>query len=267
MLTDLYNREINYLRLSITDLCNLQCSYCYPNINVCCSVGGSSLGSILTYDEILSLAKVSVELGITKIRLTGGEPLLRDDVVSLVSAISHISGIDECVLTTNGVLLQDYAEALKRAGLCRINVSLDSLREDTYLQKVLGGIYAAKRFGLPVKINFVVLPEVNDGEVLSMKRFCQMHGLGLQFIKKMDLERGKDKIEEEVFYDRPPSCRMCNKIRVTSRGDLLPCLFGQAIGNIRMFNNIKEAIVTTVINKKKHGQISDCKLSMLGIGG
>jgi cyclic pyranopterin phosphate synthase len=189
-LSDLFNRPINYLRISVTDRCNLRCVYCLP------PEGVSLLpqGEVLTYEEIAGVAGLAAELGINKVRLTGGEPLCRARLHELVAMLARIDGIDDISLTTNGILLKQYAAELKQAGLKRVNVSLDSLsrakferisRQDK-LNDVLQGIEAAKACGLnPVKVNMVVMRGINDDEVTDFARLTITEGWHVRFIELM----------------------------------------------------------------------------------
>jgi cyclic pyranopterin phosphate synthase len=172
---DTSDRPISYLRISVTDRCNFRCIYCQPE-------EGIELmrhDDILSYEEITFIVQIAAELGISKIRLTGGEPLVRLGLTDLVSKIAAIKGIDDISLTTNGMLLKQYAAPLKEAGLNRVNVSLDTLKPDRFqsitrlgkLEPVLDGIEEAKRVGLtPVKINNVVIRGMNDDEVIDFAR-------------------------------------------------------------------------------------------------
>ncbi len=172
-LSDSFQRPINYLRISVTDRCNLRCIYCMPS-------DGVSLmphGDILNYEEIYTIALAAAELGINKVRLTGGEPLARLGLPKLIQMLARIDDIDDIALTTNGLLLSRYAAELKQAGLQRVNVSLDTLKHDKFefitrrnnnLSDVLEGIEAARSVGLnPVKINVVVMAGINDDELLD----------------------------------------------------------------------------------------------------
>ncbi|MDP6126786.1 MAG: GTP 3',8-cyclase MoaA [Dehalococcoidales bacterium] len=173
-LIDSWQRQVNYLRISVTDHCNLNCMYC--------SVGSVPLldrDKILSYEEIERVVRTAAGMGITKVRLTGGEPLLRPDLSKLVAMLAVIEGIDDISLTSNGILLGKYAAELKKAGLKRVNISLDTLKEDRFKQitggdklaEVLAGIKAAHDAGLePVKINMVVLRGINDDEVVDFAR-------------------------------------------------------------------------------------------------
>ena len=190
-LYDSWQRQINYLRISVTDHCNLNCVYCSAG-----PVPHLPRSEILSYEEIQRLVRVAASLGITKVRLTGGEPLVRPDLVVLVRMVSQIEGIDDVSLTTNGILLGQYAAELKKAGLDRVNVSLDTLRADRFqritgqaqLNEVLAGIDAANRVGLqPVKINMVVMRGINDDEVVDFARMTVDPGWHVRFIEFMPL--------------------------------------------------------------------------------
>ncbi len=196
-LADSFQRPLNYLRISVTDRCNLRCIYCMPP-------EGISLAShedILRYEEIYLVAQAAAELGITKLRLTGGEPLVRAKLTDLVSLLAKIPGIDDISMTTNGILLEKHALALKKAGLQRVNISLDSLRKERFrkitrlgkLDDVLRGIEAAKKAGLnPVKINMVVMRGINDDEVLHFALLTIRDGWNVRFIEFMPFtEEGK----------------------------------------------------------------------------
>ena len=196
-LADSFHRPINYLRVSVTDRCNLRCVYCMPP-------EGISLmphGDILRYEEICLVAKAAAELGITKLRLTGGEPLVRAGLTDLVAMLAKIKGIDDISMTTNGVLLGRYAVELKKAGLHRVNISLDSLRPERFhkitrmgkLDDVLKGIEAAKEVGLnPVKINMVVIRGTNDDEISHFALLTVSDAWHVRFIEFMPfMEKGK----------------------------------------------------------------------------
>ncbi|MFC1897000.1 GTP 3',8-cyclase MoaA [Chloroflexota bacterium] len=172
-LSDSFQRPINYLRISVTDRCNLRCIYCMPSDGV----NLMPHGDILTYEEIYTVALAAAELGIDRIRLTGGEPLVRPELPKLIQMLARIDAINDISLTTNGLLLSRYATELKQAGLQRVNVSLDTLKQDKFefitrrnnnLSDILKGIEAAMSAGLnPVKINVVVMAGINDDELLD----------------------------------------------------------------------------------------------------
>jgi cyclic pyranopterin phosphate synthase len=191
-LIDQYARNINYLRISVTDRCNLKCIYCLPNSNIIYK----HHKEILTYEEILKIVQVSVSLGINKIRITGGEPLVRENIVYLIGALSEIKGIDDLSLTTNGILLDEYVKDLKKVGLKRINISLDTLKREKYkfitgvdgLSKVLESINKSLKIGLnPVKINIVVMKGINEDEIVEFAKLSFKEPLHLRFIELMPL--------------------------------------------------------------------------------
>jgi len=187
---DSFGRNINYLRISVTDRCNLRCIYCMPLEGV----PQMSHSELLSYEEIQTVVRAAAELGINRIRLTGGEPLVRAELPKLVRMLSQIEGIEELSLTTNGVFLKKYALELKQAGLSRVNVSLDTLKADTFryitrlgeLQGVLEGIEAAKKAGFePVKTNTVVMRGINDDEILDFAKMTYEDGWHVRFIELM----------------------------------------------------------------------------------
>jgi cyclic pyranopterin phosphate synthase len=189
-LSDSFQRPINYLRISVTDRCNLRCVYCMPKEGVTLL----SHRDILTYEEIYTVAKVAAGLGINKVRLTGGEPLVRLGLADLVKMLASIKEIDDLSLTTNGILLAQYAAALKKAGLRRVNISLDTLKPERFrritrcgeLEDTLKGIAAAHAVGLePVKINMVVMGGVNDDELIDFARKTIEDGWHVRFIEHM----------------------------------------------------------------------------------
>ena len=192
MLRDTYQRPLKDLRISVTDRCNFRCTYCMP----LAEYDWLEKSAILSFEEITRLARLFVRLGVEKIRLTGGEPLVRRDLEKLVSNLSSIDGLQDLCLTTNGSLLADKVAALKAAGLRRINVSLDSLDPDKFrrirkrgdLARVLEGLFAAKRHGLHlIKINAVIERGVNDDEILDLVTFSREHGFAIRFIEYMDV--------------------------------------------------------------------------------
>lgn len=191
-LRDGFHRRINYLRMSITDRCNLRCRYCMPEEGV----PPLSHAEILTYEELLRLARVAAGLGIHKVRVTGGEPLVRRGAVEFVRLLAALPGVKDLSLTTNGILLDEYASPLRQAGLQRVNVSLDTLRPDRYraitrcgeLDRVLKGLEAARREELsPVKVNVVTLRDFNLDEVEDFARLTLESSLEVRFIECMPL--------------------------------------------------------------------------------
>jgi len=192
MLADSYKRPVKDLRISVTDRCNFRCTYCMPQDEY----EWINKKEILTFEEITRLANLFVGLGVEKIRLTGGEPLVRKDLDHLVAKLSTIPGLEDLCLTTNGSLLAEQIEALKAAGLKRVNVSIDTLDNEKFkrmtkrgdLAKVLEGIFAAKKHGLkPIKLNAVVERGVNDDDIIPLVEFCREHGFAMRFIEYMDV--------------------------------------------------------------------------------
>lgn len=188
---DRYGRVINYLRISVTDRCNLRCCYCMPE-----GVQDVGMKNILTFEEIWEIVRTGVSLGITHIRITGGEPLVRKGCVDLIRGIREIPGVETITMTTNGVLLGNYGKQLKEAGVDGVNISLDTLDlEEFYkitgkreLQEVLAGIRAAKTAGLPVKLNAVNRKELDP---IPLVRYAQEENLPLRFIEMMPVGYGK----------------------------------------------------------------------------
>ncbi len=189
-LEDGFRRRINYLRVSVTDRCNLRCTYCMPEAGV----PPLPPAEILSNQEILRVTRVAVALGIRKVRITGGEPLVRRGIQDLVSDLAALTGVQDLSLTTNGLLLAEACASLKAAGLQRVNVSLDTLKPEVFLRitrrpgldRVLAGIDRARGVGLaPVKVNVVALRGVNDGEILGFAEFAQAQGVAVRFIEFM----------------------------------------------------------------------------------
>ena len=187
---DSFGRGITYLRISVTDRCNLRCIYCMPPEGV----PQMSHSDILSYEEIGTIVQAAAQLGVNKVRLTGGEPLVRAELPKLVGMLSQIEEIKDLSLTTNGTILKKYALELKQAGLSRVNISLDTLKADKFryithfgeLKDVLEGIDAAKEAGFhPVKINTVVVRGVNDDEILDFARMTCQKGWHVRFIELM----------------------------------------------------------------------------------
>ena len=190
---DSYGREINYLRISLTDRCNLRCEYCMPENGISNKMPPSSM---LSLEEIYQITETFVELGISKIRVSGGEPLVRHGAVDLIGSINKIPGVNEVTMTTNGVLLEQYAEELIKAGVKRLNISLDTLDEEKYasitrggnLHKVLAGIRKAKELGMkPIKINTVLIGGFNDDEIIDFVNMTRDGSLDVRFIELMPI--------------------------------------------------------------------------------
>ncbi len=270
---DRFGREITYLRISITDLCNLRCKYCMPE-GIC----QKRHEDILSFEEIQEIVTVAASLGIRKIRITGGEPLVRRGCVELCGMISSIPGIDEVDMTTNGILLETYAKELKNAGVRRVNISMDTMNAEKYrditgggsLDDVLSGIHAAFDVGLtPVKVNTVLIGGFNDDEIRSFADLTRSMPIELRFIELMPMGGvfGKEAyLPGQTVLDRLPElqaipeqqgvarlyrfpdgkgriglisplsrhfCGTCNRLRLTSEGHLKPCLHSRQEISVR----------------------------------
>lgn len=234
LLTDRYGRRITYLRLSVTDRCNLACRYCIP------PEGRTWLPhhEILTYEEMFRIVRILACQGVRKIRITGGEPLVRENLFCLIRGIRDIEGIEDVTLTTNGILLADHIDELKESGIKRVNVSLDSLNTDIFqaitgrnlLNTVLDGIKAALAVGMaPVKINMVPMAGMNDTEIEDMASLSFDRRIHVRFIEEMPMGI--------VGPDRLPPITMNDvRKRIESRwGDLIPVLPSSQDGPARRF--------------------------------
>ncbi|MGB2956749.1 MAG: radical SAM protein [Anaerolineales bacterium] len=254
---DRFHRQITYIRIAVTDRCNLRCTYCMPSHGVPLK----SRHRILSYESIVRIIQEATKLGISKVRLTGGEPLVRKNIDRLVKEIRSVTDVKELTLTTNGVLLDSSAEKLKRAGLDRLNISLDTLTPQKYhtltrggdLDRVMHGIDAAQRVGFQnTKLNMVLIPGFNDQEVEKMIEFCRKHKLVLQRINHYSLSN-YSAMNQKYKTERPLSCEQCNRIRLTADGNLKPCLFSDLEFPVDL-NNIAESLRKAILNKSENGK-------------
>ncbi|MEY4311922.1 MAG: hypothetical protein RLZZ571_692 [Actinomycetota bacterium] len=279
-LIDTYGRVHRDLRVSLTDRCNLRCNYCLPEE----FSDWLPNEKLLTSDELIRVIQVAVNCGITEVRLTGGEPLLRPDIVEIVSQISQLENAPQLSLTTNGIKLSSLAQQLKNAGLSRINVSLDTLRPERFnelthrdrFDDVQKGLKAAKDSGLaPIKINSVLMPGINDDEAAELLQWAIDEGFHLRFIEQMPLDaggiwnraqmitaddifnkleksftltpvgaRGSAPAEDFLINGGPakvgiiasvtrPFCGDCDRLRLTSDGQIRSCLFAKSETDLR----------------------------------
>ena len=221
-MNDAFNREINYLRISVTDRCNLRCRYCMPKEGV------SLLGhdDILRYEEIERIVQVAVSLGIIKVRLTGGEPLIRRGLLEFLKSLNSLEGLQEVTLTTNGILLEEMALPLYESGIRRINISLDSLKPDKYhyitrggdLKKVLNGIRLAHQKGFaPIKINVVIMKGFNDDEIEDFASVAIRNPYQVRFIELMTF--GSNFLEQTEYLSNQEVIA-----RIKARHELIPVL-------------------------------------------
>lgn len=254
---DRFNRKINYLRISVTDRCNLRCVYCMP------AEGVELLRhqDILSFDEIVEVAKTAVAMGVDKVRITGGEPLVRKGIVDLVKMLAEIPGIKDLGMTTNGTLLHKFAQPLANAGLHRVNISLDTLEPEKYqkitrvgkLEDALSGIQAATDAGLlPVKINCVVRKNSDEPDARQVRKFAEENNLQVRFIPQMNLDTGEFGVVEGGDGG---NCKKCNRLRLTSDGKIMPCLFSELGYDVRKLG-AKKAIELAVGNKPRSGTVN-----------
>jgi len=251
---DQFNRKINYLRISVTDRCNLRCVYCMP-------AEGVELmphDDILSFEEIVEFTKKAVADGVDKVRITGGEPLVRHDIIKLIKKIGEIEGIKDFGMTTNGILLPKYARQLKDAGLMRVNISLDTMNPERYteitrlgkIEDVFAGIEAAKEAELfPIKINCVIKKSNQEPDAMAVAEYCKANGLEIRYIHEMNLETGEFSIVEG---GEGGDCKNCNRLRLTANGDVMPCLFSDLSFNVRELG-IDKSIEESLKNKPRSG--------------
>jgi GTP 3',8-cyclase len=253
LMLDKFDREINYLRISVTDRCNLRCVYCMPE-----GIALINHEDVLSFEEIAEFTKCAVEIGINKVRLTGGEPLARKGIVNLVKMLSVIDGIKDFSMTTNAILLPKFAANLKNAGLQRVNISLDTIDPIKYkeitrggnIEDVFRGIDFAKKAGFyPIKINCVIKNSVDEPNAIAVKNYCDRSGLTARFIYEMDIEKGEFGI---VHGGSGGDCTNCNRLRLTSDGYLKPCLFNDISVNIRKIN-YSDALRFAIAHKPECG--------------
>lgn len=265
---DPFGRRIDYLRISITDKCNLRCTYCMPEEGVPLR----SHHDLLSFEQIVQIVERAAANGITKVRLTGGEPLVRRGVVGLVEAIAKVPGVEMVAMTTNGVLLPRYAPDLKRAGLDRLNISIDTLDPRSYcrltrggrIEDAIAGALAAHRAGFSgIKINMVVDEQKDaSGETARMQEFCDQNGFILQRIALYHLDATK---RDPLSADRPLPCSECNRIRLLSDGVLKPCLHSDDEIPVDL-NDIDASLHAAVAAKPREGSVCTTR-SMMEIGG
>ena len=293
---DSYGRDITYMRVSVTDLCNLRCRYCMPAEGVI----KKNHSDIMSGEEIITVIEAASELGIRKIRFTGGEPLIKKNIVSICQRTHEIPGINEICITTNGILLPRFAQSLKESGVERVNISLDTLRPEKYsyitrggnINDVLRGIESAIQTGFRVKINAVMIRGFNDDEIQDMAEMTRNHDIDIRFIELMpmiesfadgfiparkifdslpDIEPlesdGVAKIyrlknaKGRIGFISPISesfCDSCNRIRLTADGYLKPCLHSPAEIFIRhkTKDEIKSLIINAIMSKPERHNLN-----------
>ena len=305
---DSYGREIEYMRVSITDRCNLRCRYCMPE--GCDKV---AMSRILTYEEIERICRAAADLGIRKIKITGGEPFVRLGCTDLMRKIKTLAGIDEVTVTTNGQNLHQYIDELKEIGIDGINISLDTLDPERFryitgggsLDRTLRGIELASGSGIKTKVNCLLQKGFNEDEVFSMAELAFRNGIDVRFIELMPIGAGEQDrgisneyvlgklivrwpdLERDysahgngpaVYYRRPGVCggiglisaihgvfcSSCNRIRLTSQGQLKPCLCYDTGTDLRSVlagtdDELRAAIKETVMNKPEAHCFNDIR--------
>lgn len=262
---DSFGREISYLRVSVTDRCNLRCAYCMP------AEGVPLLRheDIISFERITLVAEAAARLGFRKLRLTGGEPLVRRGLGELVSMLARIEGIETLAMTTNGTLLAPLAAELRARGLKSVNVSLDSLDPGRYasitrggvLADAIAGIDAALAAGLSVKLNVVALEDSSEADFEALRGFARRRGAGIQFIARYRLDEEKRDCGE---YDRPPPCAGCNRLRLLSDGSLRPCLHGNLSFRID-WDDVEGSVRRAVEAKPERGRAcTDLEVGQIG---
>jgi cyclic pyranopterin phosphate synthase len=313
---DSFGRRVDYLRISVSDRCNLRCIYCIPRGIPSCAESSEVLGR----EPLLRLIRIALRHGLRKVRLTGGEPLLRHDIVGLVGDIKE-TGVKDLSLTTNGILLAEKAGELKQAGLDRVNVSLDSMHPERYraitgggrIEEALAGIHEAERAGLtPVKINMIPIRGVNEDEVAAFAALSLANPRHVRFIELMPVGEGAWNMERLVDTDEvmekiasafgclmpveeagssrnyrlpgaegvigfisPVSnhfCHSCNRLRITARGKLRPCLFSDLEIDLKEAGSDEEMerLFLCSVRSKPEGRRSGAPLpleAMSQIGG
>lgn len=264
---DRYNRKINYLRISVTDRCNLRCTYCMPEDGVTIL----QHKDILTFDEIVDFTKIAVSLGINKVRITGGEPLVRRGIVDLIRMIAEIDGIDDLSMTTNAILMQQFAKPLFDAGLHRINVSLDTIDSEKFntitrggnIEDVFNGLEEAKRVGFnPIKINCVIEKSSTEPDALAVKEYSSKQGFEVRFIPLMKLDKG---IFGQVEGGEGGNCSSCNRLRLTANGLIKPCLFSDLGYSVRELG--AKAAIEMAIGLKPESGSQNLEGKFYNIGG
>jgi cyclic pyranopterin phosphate synthase len=266
VLADQFRRPITYLRISVTDRCNLRCVYCMPEAGL----QWLRKPEILTYEEIARIVEAGASAGLRSVRITGGEPLVRRDLPELVRMLSAIPGIDDISLSTNGVLLADYAARLAAAGLHRVNVSLDTLREDRFfaiarrrgLDRVLAGIDAALAAGFsPVKINCVVMRGRNDDEISGLAALTRSRAVYVRFIEMMPVEENVE-LQRAAYVPSEETLE-----RIAADGELIPVDGPAGNGPARYFAFRGAPGAVGVISPLSHDYCERCNRVRLSADG
>jgi cyclic pyranopterin phosphate synthase len=262
---DSFNRQINYLRISVTDRCNLRCTYCMP-------AEGVPLiprERILSSEEIVEITRIAVDMGVTKVRITGGEPLVRRRIVDLVERIARIDGVEDFGMTSNAIALPQFAKPLFDAGLHRLNISLDTVDPERFrkltrcgeLEDAVAGIDAAIDAGFdPIKLNCVIQESAHEPDARGVAAFGAARGLQVRYIRKMNLATGEF---WQVEGGEGGKCSTCSRLRLSSDGKLYPCLFSDLNYDVRALG-IEPAIHAALDGKPQRGQRASREFNTLG---
>jgi len=262
---DSFNRRINYLRISVTDRCNLRCEYCMP-------AEGIQLiprERILKFTEIAEITRIAVDMGVTKVRITGGEPLVRRRIVELVKMIARIAGVEDFGMTSNAIALPRFAQPLFDAGLHRLNISLDTVDPQRFreltrcgeLADAVAGIDAAIAAGFdPIKLNCVIQESSDEPDARGVAAFGATRGLQVRYIRKMNLATGEF---WQVEGGDGGKCSTCSRLRLSSDGKLYPCLFSDQCYDVRELG-IEQAIHRALEGKPLSGQKATREFNTLG---
>ncbi len=262
---DCFGRKIDYLRVSVTDRCNLRCAYCMAEEGIALL----RHEDILRFEEIAGVVREAVAIGVTKVRLTGGEPLVRRGIVTLVAMLHAIDGIEDLAMTTNGIRLAEYADALARAGLRRVNVSLDAVDPAHYaaitrggdVRAVFDGIRAARRAGLnPVKLNCVIQETPEEPDARAVAAYAAAENLEVRYIRRMNLAEGEFSV---VIGGSGGDCVHCNRLRLSSDGMVRPCLFSDIGFSVRELGP-REALLRAIGEKPECGSSSHAHFHTIG---
>jgi len=274
-LVDGFGRVHTNLRVSVTDRCNIRCVYCMPNENV----RFLPRTEILTFEEIDRFVRVAAQLGVNKVRLTGGEPLVRHQLPELVRTLSGVPGIEDIALTTNGILLAEQAQDLKDAGLHRVNISLDTLDEETYQQisrregvdRIAEGIFAARRVGFrQIRVNALAMRGVNEDDIVRLGSFAREHDLEMRFIEFMPLDAEQGWREDAVITGGEVRARLedvFGPLVEAERADLsqpaVDYRFADGQGRIGLINPVSEPFCEQCnrLRITAEGKIRNCLFS------
>ena len=277
ILVDGFGRVHTSLRISVTDRCNIRCFYCMPNENI----RFLPRQDLLTFEEIQRFVRVTASMGIRKLRITGGEPLVRADLHQLIRMLARLPGIEDIALTTNGILLSKHAEALHKAGLRRVNISLDALDAETFYKvsrregfdQVLTGIAAAIRTGFEqIRLNALAIPGVNDCQIIPLADFARQHRLELRFIEFMPLDAENQWQTEQVLAGSEIRRRLeaqFGPLNPLPRNDLnQPAVdyeFADGRGRIGFINSVTEPFCGNCnrLRVTAEGQVRNCLFSTL----